>query len=238
MQRLEIYRSLWAMELRDPKRPERSREDAFEMIAAAGFDGVCLDPAVDEIPECRELAHLYQEHDLDCMINAFPATGDDMVPLLDFAVEMNACQVNVISGVVPIRPEDAVATVRGWIGEAADREMRAPIQERDQAFMSSVLERSDCFQGRVANREQVQVQVNFPQHQEWVEIFKRWWKEGMRAWRKRNEQDATLVFLCELGPPPYAITDANQNELSDRWEEALQIREWVRAIWLELDNEN
>ena len=250
------------------------------MVAAAGFDGVCLDPAVDEIPECRELARFYKEHDLGCMINAFPRTGDDMVPLLDFAVEMGACQANVISGVMPIRPEDAVATVRRWIAEAADRnmpilfethrdgllndlyftlqlmdlvpdmrlcadlshfvvdrEMRAPIPERDQGYISAVLNRSDCFQGRVANREQVQVQINFPQHQEWVEIFKGWWKDGMRAWRKRNDNDATLVFLCELGPPPYAITDANQNELSDRWEESLQIREWVQAIWSELENE-
>lgn len=250
------------------------------MIAAAGFDGACLDPAVDEIPECRKLARFYKKHDLGCMINAFPRSSDDMVPLLDFAVEMGACQANVISGVMPIRPEDAVATVRRWIAEAADRdmpilfethrdgllndlyftlqlmglvpemrlcadlshfvvdrEMRAPIPERDQGYISAVLNRSDCFQGRVASREQVQVQINFPQHQEWVEIFKGWWKDGMRAWRKRNDNDATLVFLCELGPPPYAITDANQDELSDRWEESLQIREWVQAIWSELENE-
>ena len=56
-------------------------------------------------------------------------------------------------------------------------------------------------------------------------------------WRRRNEDDATLVFLCELGPPPYAITDAEQNELSDRWQESLQIRDWVREIWSELEDE-
>ncbi len=59
----------------------------------------------------------------------------------------------------------------------------------------------------------------------------------MRAWRRRNASDATLIFLCELGPPPYAMTDRNQRELSDRWEEALQIREWVRGIWHELETE-
>ena len=118
-----------------------------------------------------------------------------------------------------------------------DRELRAPVPERDQEHISAVLQRSDCLQGRVANREQVQIQIDFPQHQQWVEIFKGWWRAGMRAWRKRSAADATLVFLCELGPPPYAITDGKQRELSDRWQESLQIRDWARAIWGELEDE-
>ena len=278
VQKLEVYQSLWGMELRNPGLPERSMEEAFAMIAAAGFDGACMDPAVAEIPACREQAHLFAGHDLGCMINAFPYGPDDMIPILDFAVEMRSCLVNVISGIMPIKLEDAVADVRRWMAEAAerdmpllfethrdgllndlyftlqlmdlvpemrlcadlshfvvDRELRAPVPERDQAHISSVLQRSDCFQGRIANREQVQIQINFPQHQEWVTIFKAWWKEGMREWRRRNDDDATLVFLCELGPPPYAITDGDQNELSDRWEESLQIRNWAKEIWSELE---
>jgi hypothetical protein len=112
-----------------------------------------------------------------------------------------------------------------------DREMRNPISTRDRQYISSILNRSDCFQGRIANREQVQIQINFPQHQEWVEIFKDWWREGMHAWRARSADDAELVFLCELGPPPYAITDGEQHELSDRWEESLQIRTWANELW-------
>jgi len=281
VQKLDIYQSIWGMELRNPSLPERSMEESFAMIADAGFDGACMDPSAAEIADYRKYAHLFGEHGLGSMMNAFPYSADDMTPLLDFAVEMDACMVNVISGVMPIKPEDAVSDVRRWIGEAGerdmpllfethrdgllndlyftlqlmdlvpemrlcadlshfvvDRELRSPITERDQAYISSVLERSDCFQGRIANREQVQIQINFPQHQEWVEIFKGWWKQGMREWRKRNEDNATLVFLCELGPPPYAITDGDQNELSDRWEESLQIRDWVRTIWAELENEN
>lgn len=277
MQKLEVYQSLWGMELRNPGLPERSRQEAFKMVADAGFDGMCLDPSVAEIPKNIALKPLFEKHGLGCMINAFPYAPADMVPLLDFAGDMNACLVNVISGVMPIKPEDAVPVVRQWMDEAAersmsllfethrdgllndlyftlqlmelvpemrlcadlshfvvDRELRAPVPERDAQYISSVLDRSDCFQGRIANREQVQIQINFPQHQVWVDIFKGWWKEGMRAWRKRNADDATLIFLCELGPPPYAITDGNQNELSDRWEESLQIRDWALEIWEEL----
>ena len=269
------------MEIRSPHRPERSKEETFAMIREAGFHGACTDPGVEDLAKYRKFAHLFEQNGLGCMVNAFPSTPDEMAPILDFAVEMKACMVNVISGVMPIKPEDAVDDVRRWIGEAADRDMpllfethrdgllndmyftlqlmdlipemrlcadlshfvvdrelRSPIPERDQAYISSILLRSDCFQGRVANREQVQIQINFPQHQVWVEIFKGWWKEGMRAWRQRNADDATLVFLCELGPPPYAITDGEQNELSDRWEESLQIKGWVEAIWSELESEN
>ena len=281
MQKLEIYQSLWGMELRSPHVPERTPEESFAMVAEAGFDGMCIDPSVAEISEMRALHHLYRDYDLRCMVNAFPNSEDDMQPLLEFAKDFDACMVNVISGVMPIRPEDAVPVVRRWMQEAedidmpllfethrdgllndmyftlqlmdlvpemrlcadlshfvVDRELRAPVPERDQMYISSILERSDCFQGRVASREQVQVAINFPQHQEWVEIFKGWWKEGMRAWRRRNAADATLVFLCELGPPPYAITDGDQRELSDRWEESLQIRDWVHEIWTDLDAED
>ena len=112
-----------------------------------------------------------------------------------------------------------------------DREMRLPLSARDRDYMHRILERSDCFQGRIANREQIQVQIDFPQHQQWVEQFRSWWREGIHMWRERSAENATLVFLCELGPPPYAITDASQAELSDRWQEALTIRSWVEQIW-------
>ncbi len=279
MQKLEVYQSLWGMQLRNPHMSERTDDESFSMVADAGFDGICVDPSVAEIPENLEKRVLFEKHGLGCMVNAFPDSPDDMQPLLDFSTEMDACMVNVISGVMPIRPQDAVPVVRRWIGEAndknmpllfethrdgllndlyftlqlmdlvpemrlcadlshfvIDRELRAPVPERDQGYINSVLEQSDCFQGRIANREQVQIQIDFAQHQEWVEIFKGWWKEGMRLWRQRNADDATLTFLCELGPPPYAITDVSQNELSDRWHEALQIRAWAREIWAELEN--
>jgi len=115
-----------------------------------------------------------------------------------------------------------------------DREIRLPLSERDNDYFQRILNRSDCFQGRVASSEQVQVQIGFPQHQKWVDQFRAWWSEGMRQWKQRNADDATLVFLCELGPPPYAITGADGLELSDRWQEALQIRQWVQEAWTKL----
>jgi hypothetical protein len=280
MQQLKIYQSLWAMELRSPDRPERTPEESFRMVAEAGYDGICIDPSVPEIPDSLKLKPLYQEFDLDCMMNAFPFEIGDMQPLYGLANDLDASLVNIIGGVMPIKPEDAVPVVHQWMNEAnsagctmlfethrdsllndlyytlqvidlvpeirlcadlshfvVDREMRDPITPTDQTYIDRILAHADCFQGRIANREQVQIQIGFPQHQAWVQIFRLWWKQGMRAWRKRNDDDATLIFLCELGPPPYAITDGDRRELSDRWEEALTIREWVGEIWDELEAE-
>jgi hypothetical protein len=280
MQTLEIYQSLWAMELRSPHRPERAPEESFRMVAEAGYDGMCIDPSVPEIAQMRGLLPLYEKHGLGCMVNAFPHREGDMRDLYSLASDANARLVNIIGGMMPIEPTNAVSITRRWMDEAdefrlpvlfethrdsllndlyftlqlidlvpemrlcadlshfvVDREMRAPVPETDQAHIARILDRADCFQGRIASSEQIQVQIDFPQHQVWVDIFKAWWKSGMRAWRDRNADDATLIFLCELGPPPYAITDARQCELSDRWDEALKIRGWVEDIWAELEAE-
>lgn len=115
------------------------------------------------------------------------------------------------------------------------REFPMPVPDAMQRQVTALLERADAFQGRVASREQIQVQIAFPQHRPWVEQFERWWRQGFASWRRRSAPDARLNFLCELGPPPYAITGANGRELSDRWDEALQIRERVRALWAETE---
>lgn len=281
MQNLKIFQSLWAMEQRIPGVPERTHEESFRIIAEAGYAGVCIDPSVDEIAQSRKLKVHYESFDLACMMNAFPFQQSDMQPLYDLANELDASLVNIIGGVMPINPADAVPVICRWMEEAkaadlpmlfethrdsllndlyytlqviemvpdirlcadlshfvVDREMRDPISAIDQVYIDRILERSDCFQGRVANREQVQIQIEFPQHQQWVAIFRSWWKKGMRLWRDRNDSNATLIFLCELGPPPYAITGADQRELSDRWNEALQIKRWVEEIWSELELED
>jgi hypothetical protein len=274
MQKQQIYQSLWSMELRQPGRPERSMEENFAMVADAGYQGLCIDPAVHEIDDFLALKPLYREYGLKCMVNAFPATVEELPPLLELANQLDASLVNVIGQVMSLKVEDCIPVIRQWMEDAEqaglpvlfethrdctlndlyyalqlieaipemrlcadlshyviDREMRLPLNDTDRDYMHRILERSDCFQGRVANREQIQVQIEFPQHREWVEQFKSWWAEGIHMWRKRNGDSATLIFLCELGPPPYAMTDAVQAELSDRWQEALQIKAWVEEIW-------
>ena len=111
-----------------------------------------------------------------------------------------------------------------------DREFKLPLDSRDEGLIQRIIERSDSFQGRVASRQQIQLQLDFPQHAKWVELFKGWWHDGLASWRRRNSQ-GDCIFLCELGPPEYAMTDKDGREMSNRWEEALLIRKWIMEMW-------
>ena len=280
MQTLAVYQSLWAMELRRPDGTERSVEESFEMVAAAGFDGMAIDFGVTDMDAARKTKPLFEKHRLGCLLVAFPRTIEALRPVLEMAKEFDAPFVNVIGQVMPISVEGMIPVIRSWIAMAeavgvpvqfethrncitndlfttlqlidaipemvlaadlshfvVDREFVYPISEENHELIRRILRRSDSFQGRVASREQVQIQIGFPQHRKWLDLFLLWWEEGFRMWRKRSPGDATLNFLCELGPREYAITGADGNELSDRWEEALQIRDHVRTIWARLEAE-
>ncbi len=117
------------------------------------------------------------------------------------------------------------------------REFAWPVSDENHALMHRILDNSWGFHGRVASREQVQIQISFPHHREWLDLFMGWWEYGMRSWRRRAPQDATLTFLCELGPKEYAITGRDGYELSDRWEEALMMKDMVCTLWNRLEAE-
>jgi hypothetical protein len=115
-----------------------------------------------------------------------------------------------------------------------DREFKLPLDHRDQGLIQRIIDRSDSFQGRVASRQQIQLQLDFPQHAKWVELFQGWWRDGLQSWRQRNA-DGDCIFLCELGPPEYAMTGPDGKELSNRFEEALQIKSWVSDMWAKME---
>ena len=115
-----------------------------------------------------------------------------------------------------------------------DREFKLPLDARDARLIARIIDRSDSFQGRVASRQQIQLQLDFPQHAKWVELFKGWWRDGLENWRARHDT-GDCIFMCELGPPEYAMTDATGTEMSNRWEEALTIRRWVMDMWNDME---
>lgn len=82
------------------------------------------------------------------------------------------------------------------------------------------------------------MQISFPHHKDWVDLFMGWWEYGFRSWRRRAPSDAVLAFLCELGPKEYAMTGADGYELSDRWEESKMLKDMVRALWNRISAES
>ena len=115
MQKLEVFQSLWAMELRRPGLPERPMEENFALAAEAGYHGLCVDPAAEEIPATLDLLPLFQKYGLKCMVNAFPHSRAEMRPLLEMAREMSACHVNALGTEIPLSVSEGAATVQQWL---------------------------------------------------------------------------------------------------------------------------
>ena len=111
------------------------------------------------------------------------------------------------------------------------REFAWPISEENHALIRRIIDNCWGFHGRVASREQVQLQISFAHHKEWVDLFMGWWEYGFISWKTRAAADATLTFLCELGPREYAMTGPDGYEMSDRFAEACTLKEMVREKW-------
>ena len=170
-------------------------------------------------------------HDMAEAIKAWMAISDQEGVPIQFETHRNCITNDLFSTLLLL---DAIPDMRlsaDLSHYVVDREMMQPISQDYQAYVGRILERSDSFQGRVANRCQVQLPLHFPQHRIWIDTFLDWWRRGFASWQRRAARNEDCIFLCELGPRDYAITDANGEELSDRWSEALILREWARSCW-------
>lgn len=260
--------------------PAVSHEQAFEMVRDAGYDGMAINLGAADIETAYKTQPYFRQYDLGCVINAFPASMEDMLPVLQMAREFNAVAVNVIAQVIPSSVDEASLMVQDWMEEAekeevmiefethrnsitndlnyttqlldavpdmrlsvdlshyvVDREFSLPLPDEEQEMVDTILRRADAFQGRVASAQQIQLQLEFPQHQRWVVQFLDWWEAGFRYWRKRSSSSDTLIFQTELAPPEYAMTDAEGMEMSNRWDESLIMKSWVEDLWSRLVKE-
>jgi len=255
--------------------PTVSHEQAFEMVRDAGYDGMAINLGAADTDTAYKTLPFFRQYELGCVINAFPASMEDMLPVLQMAREFEAVAVNVIAQVIPSSVDEASLMVQDWIEEAekeeviiefethrnsvtndlsyttqlleavpdmrlavdlshyvVDREFSLPLSKEEQQMVDTILRRADAFQGR-----QIQLQLEFPQHQQWVVQFLDWWEAGFRHWRKRASENSTLIFQTELAPPEYAMTDAEGMEMSNRWEESLIMKGWVEELWTRLVKE-
>jgi hypothetical protein len=200
----------------------------LELVARLGADHVNLQPNVrpQRIEECIPLLDGWRRlADQAGVAVQVETHRDRMTTDLFFTLQLLDCFPDL----------RLTADVSHYL---VGREFAWPVDEINHALIHRILDHSWGIHGRIASREQVQVSLGFPQHRGWVELFMGWWEYAIRSWRKRADTDAVLTFLCELGPPPYAITGPDGAELSDRWEDALQMKDMIRALWQRIVDED
>ncbi|MFL2806847.1 MAG: sugar phosphate isomerase/epimerase family protein [Paracoccaceae bacterium] len=219
-------------------RPYLEKNDLIPLIVA-------FPKTVSSFEDTLKMAKDFGSPFVDVIGQVTPLSVDGMIPIIRAWLEMSEkigmpiqfethrnCITNDLYSTLLLL--DAVPEMRlcaDLSHYVVDREFWFPLSTRDLNLMSRIIERSDSFQGRVASRQQIQLQLHFPQNQKWVELFKNWWREGIQSWKRRNSE-GDFLFLCELGPPEYAITNELGHEMSNRWEESLTIKSWIEELWI------
>ncbi|WP_377472739.1 sugar phosphate isomerase/epimerase family protein [Paenibacillus chartarius] len=112
------------------------------------------------------------------------------------------------------------------------------VSEEAEALLQKLLTRTSSIHARVSNGEQIQVDVGSSGEHPMMRHFERWWRSGMTNWLETAGQVGPFPFICELGPPPYAITadefGSRREELSDRWSQSLLFAQMARSIWKDI----
>lgn len=208
-------------------------------------EGQCFPQTVDDLARVLEVASEFPPHHLDIQPDVRPRRLQDCIPLIegwrrlaeqvDFPVYIETHRDRMTTDLYfTLDLLDCFPDLK-LVGDLSHflvgREFAWPVSDENHALMQRVIDNCWAFHGRVASREQVQIEISFPHHRPWVDLFLGWWEHGFRSWRQRAAPDATLGFTCELGPKPYAITGRDGNDTTDRWAESLQMRDEVRAVW-------
>jgi len=209
------------------------------------IEAQCFPKTVDDLKPALEFAAKLGVHHLDVQADVRPRTIADCFPLIegwqrlseqvDFPVYLETHRDRMTTDLyftldlLDCFPDLKLLADLSHI--MVGREFSVPISSENQSYMRKIIDSSWAFHGRVASREQVQVEISFPVHRQWLEIFLGWWDYGFRSWSRRAGPDDSLAFVCELGPRPYAIVDRDGNDTTDRWEEALLLKTAVEALW-------
>ncbi|MFL9934120.1 sugar phosphate isomerase/epimerase [Paraburkholderia sp. RL18-103-BIB-C] len=208
----------------------------------------CFPRTVDELQPVLELATEFGVHHIDLQPDVRPRRIDECLTLIDgwtrlaeqvdFPVYIEThrdrmtTDLHFTLDLLDARPDlQLLGDISHYL---VGREFAWPVSDENHAAMQRILDHSWAFHGRVASREQVQIEISFEPHRMWVDLFLDWWRYGFASWRRRAGADDSLTFTCELGPKPYAIIGRDGNDTTDRWAESLLMRDWIRDLWNEV----
>ena len=209
------------------------------------MEGQCFPKTIDDLKPVLELCAEIGVHHLDIQADVRPRRVADCVPLLegwrrlseqvDFPVYFETHRDRMTTDLYfTLDLLDCFPDLK-LLGDLSHylvgREFAVPIAAENHALMHRIIDNCWAFHGRVASREQVQIEISYPAHKPWLDIFLGWWDYGFKSWRRRAGPNDSLAFVCELGPRPYAIIDRDGNDSNDRWAEALLMRDHVRELW-------
>jgi len=211
---LKVFQSLWAMQ------PYDDMGTAFDKVAEAGFDGMAIDLGAADIATAMKTQPHFERTGLTPLIVAFPKSVASLRDTLKMSKDFGGPFVVVIGQVFPLTVEGAIPVIRRWMDMSDEEAMPIQFETHRNCITNDLFFTLNLLDSI----------PDMPLCAKWVRLFEGWWEQGFRAWRRKNPGEAP-VFLCELGPPEYAMTGADGNELSDRWAEALQLRDTARSIW-------
>jgi sugar phosphate isomerase/epimerase len=208
-------------------------------------EGQCFPKTVDDLKPVLEIAAEYNVHHICLQPDVRLRRLEDCIPLLE-GWQRLAEEAGIDVWIETHRDRmttdlfftldllDRLPDLR-LLGDVSHflvgREFAWPVSDENHALIHRILDSSWAFHGRVASREQIQIEISFPHHRPWVDLFLGWWEYGFKSWKKRANEDATLAFTCELGPKPYAITGRDGEDTTDRWEESLLMRQEILDLW-------
>ncbi|WP_188908139.1 sugar phosphate isomerase/epimerase [Aureimonas endophytica] len=219
--------------------------DAMRQSGITAVEGMCFPTSVESLKPALETASLFPVHHLNIQPDVRPRRLNEAVGLVegwmrlaeevDFPVYIETHRGRLTNDLlftldlldeIPDMP--LLADLSHYL---VGREIELPVSDENQAMIERILEHSWAFHGRVGTCEQVQIEISFPHHAPWIELFRGWWDYGFRSWRRRAETGDIMSFTCELGPRPYAITNRDGEDTTERWAESMQMRDIALDIW-------